>query len=126
MFRVSAFFTLNASLQLQVILQVVADRSVVRDGYAVLLQQRPRPDARELQYLRAADRAPADSIVSRRAPANASSPFWKNSTPSARRPARRSLFVSAPVSTVRLGRLIAGRRNAFDAFQRTPRFWFTS
>jgi len=32
--------------------------------------------------------------------------------------------VSAPVSTVRLGRFIAGLRNAFDAFHRTPPRWF--
>ena len=119
---------LERHAQLEVVLQVLADAaSVVRDGYAVLLQQRARPDARELQYLRAADRA--GRRVSSRAAlrrTTSSPPCRRTPRPSARRPSSRSLFVSAPVSTVRLGRLIAGRRNAFDAFQRTPLRWFTS
>jgi hypothetical protein len=37
-----------------------------------------------------------------------------------------SLSISAPVTTFRLGRFSTGRSMAFDAFQRTPFFWFTS
>src|SRR6266853_1344060 len=70
--------------------------------------------------------APAARMVSMRAPAKDSSFPRKNSTPAALRPSMRSRRTCACVITVRFGRRIAGRRNAFDAFQRTPRFWFTS
>ncbi|MNE69642.1 hypothetical protein D3C80_1653780 [compost metagenome] len=69
--------------------------------------------------------APAHRMISRRA-ANSCQAFCQRAfTARARVLLSSTWSTSTPVSTVRFGRLITGRRNALDAFQRTPLRWLT-
>ncbi len=69
--------------------------------------------------------APAARTTSARAVACSTLPSRRNATPVQREPANSSLSACAPVSTVRLARPRAGRRNALAVVQRTPRRWVT-
>src|SRR3954468_19237677 len=69
--------------------------------------------------------APPERTTSRVARATCTRPPLRYSTPVARPPSTSTRVVSAPVRTVRLGRLVAGCRYASADDQRRPRFWVT-
>ncbi len=69
--------------------------------------------------------APADRITSPAASARAGLPWCQKAIPLARLPSKTIRAVWAWVSTVRLGRAIAGLRKPSTTDQRVPRRWLT-
>ena len=65
--------------------------------------------------------APAERMISRPARTRRFCPFSLSSTATALLFSMMILWVSAWVSTVKLGRASAGLRNAFEVLQRRPR-----